>query len=81
MGICTICNGMNKVEATCSHCQVVLIDFGRIMDYEDKYHAYEEIDLLKQNNGITNDLQENLCPHYVTCPACSEYSIYLVQEQ
>lgn len=81
MSICPICNGMSKIKVACEECQEELVDFGRIMDYDEKYHPYEEIDLLKEKNGIANDLQQHLCPHYVTCPNCNSFSVYLVQEQ
>lgn len=81
MSMCLMCNGMNNIKIDCPQCEIELIDFGRIMDYGEKYEAYEEIDLLKAGNGVENDLQNSLCPHYMTCPRCSQYSIYLVEEQ
>ncbi len=81
MSICLICNGMSKAEVQCDKCQEELVDFGRIMDYDDKYHAYEDIDLLKGVDGVANDYKENLCPHYVVCPSCNHFSVYLVKEQ
>lgn len=79
MAICPVCNGMEQIHATCT-CNGKLVDFGRIMDYEGKYLAYEEIDLLKQNNNIANDLSNQLCPHYLTCPECDHLYIYLIKE-
>ena len=81
MGACPICNGFREMELRCESCHSMLIDFGRVMDYGGKYDAYEEIDLLKQNNEIANDLEEGLCPHYLICPTCNGHFLYAVEEK
>jgi hypothetical protein len=81
MGMCPICNGMVSLEITCPVCHENLIDYGRIMDYYEKYDAYLPIDLTKMSNGIVNDLKDEKCPHFVTCDGCGSSSVYLVTEQ
>ncbi|MET3505842.1 hypothetical protein [Halalkalibacter oceani] len=81
MAICTVCNGMSQIDYTCPACHVRTVDFGKIMDYEDSYRPYEEIEVAKAANGIANDREEQLCPHYMICPACSSSFVYQVKEQ
>ncbi|GAE25867.1 hypothetical protein JCM9140_1888 [Halalkalibacter wakoensis JCM 9140] len=81
MGMCPVCNGMESLEIQCDQCRQEQIDYGRIMDYYEKYDAYLPIDLTKMNNGIENDLKEEKCPHYLQCSKCGRESVHLVQEQ
>ncbi|WP_100406523.1 hypothetical protein [Bacillus solitudinis] len=81
MSMCPICNGFEKIKQTCSYCENELIDYGRILDYEGKYSAYEEIEIKKECDEIPNDAKESQCAHYLTCVGCQQSSIFLVQEQ
>ncbi|ARK29148.1 hypothetical protein [Halalkalibacter krulwichiae] len=81
MGMCSVCNGLDGLNETCQKCHQALIDYGRVMDYYEKYEAYMPIDLNKMSNGIDQDFEDELCPHYVICSQCGETSVYLVQEQ
>ncbi|GAE35655.1 hypothetical protein [Halalkalibacter akibai] len=81
MGMCPICNGLQSLNLSCEKCKQELIDYGKVMDYYGKYEAYMPIDLNKLNNGINNDLADELCPHYIICSQCGEESVYLVQEE
>ncbi|MDT8862045.1 hypothetical protein N0O92_17685 [Alkalihalobacillus sp. MEB130] len=81
MGMCPVCNGMVSLELKCQECQSQQVDYGRIMDYYEKYDAYLPIDLTKLNNGITNDFEEEKCPHYLQCSQCGKTSVHLVNEQ
>ncbi|KGA98048.1 hypothetical protein BALCAV_0206495 [Alkalihalobacillus alcalophilus ATCC 27647 = CGMCC 1.3604] len=80
MSICPVCNGLKAMTNKCENCQTPIIDYGRISDYEDKYSAYEEIDLNKLNNQIEKDYSEHLCAHYLYCPTCRETKIKLLHE-
>ncbi|MBP3951474.1 hypothetical protein [Bacillus suaedae] len=81
MGMCPVCNGMAQIDVHCQQCQQPLIDYGRTMDYGEKYDAYLPIDLKKENDSIPDDLINEQCPHYVTCTNCQQTSIYLINEQ
>jgi hypothetical protein len=81
MGMCPICNGLKTLSLTCNKCQQKLIDYGKVMDYYEKYEAYMPIDLNKMSNGIDNDFEEELCAHYIICSHCGDSSVYLVEEQ
>ncbi|WP_332631104.1 hypothetical protein [Halalkalibacter flavus] len=81
MGMCPVCNGMTTLEIRCTQCEEQQIDYGRIMDYYEKYDAYLPIDLTKRSNGIATDLKEEQCPHYLECSHCGIATVHLVSEQ
>ncbi|KHF39168.1 hypothetical protein [Halalkalibacter okhensis] len=80
MGMCPVCNGMTTLEVQCTQCNELQVDYGRIMDYYEKYDAYLPIDLTKRNNGISNDLKDEQCPHYLECTQCGRTTVQLVNE-
>ncbi|KYG31813.1 hypothetical protein [Alkalihalobacillus trypoxylicola] len=81
MSICPVCNGFVKVNNICSACsQAELIDYGRISDYEDKYSAYEEIEIKKINNQLSHDAEMKQCAHFLYCPECKKTSMILINE-
>ncbi|WP_062050562.1 hypothetical protein [Bacillus sp. JCM 19034] len=80
MGMCPVCNGLNELKVTCNHCHSELIDYGRMMDYGEKYDAYMPIELQKLDNGIKYDQRDEKCIHYVVCPNCQEPSLLQIKE-
>ena len=63
MSLCPVCNGFSVIKKQCSSCHHLLIDFGRVNDYIDKYSAYEEIDIINLDNQISHDHTNQLCTH------------------
>lgn len=80
MGICPVCNGLSELSARCKQCHSAMIDYGRIMDYGEKYDAYMPIELQKLDNGVRNDQRDEQCVHYTICPHCQKASLLLIKE-
>ncbi|MGM9927176.1 MAG: hypothetical protein ACI35P_04430 [Bacillus sp. (in: firmicutes)] len=68
MGICPLCNGLQQASFPCKRCRSVLTDKGKITDFLDDYSAYEEIDCLKQVDGLPEGSSD--CLHYFYCENC-----------
>ncbi|MDF2039125.1 hypothetical protein LIT38_06620 [Bacillus sp. CMF12] len=80
MAICPVCNGFEKLEATCSSCGSSMEDSGRVMDFYDDYSAYMPIDQMKMEDGYPQDYQREECPHLLKCPSCGQDSVKLIKE-
>ncbi|WP_096188190.1 hypothetical protein [Evansella halocellulosilytica] len=78
--ICPLCNGFESLHIKCEKCNSQLLDQGRMADYYDDYSAYEPINLIKLENGISHDYRLNKCAHFVFCSTCQQASILLVSE-
>jgi len=50
------------------------------MDYFDDYSAYMPIDLMKLEDGYSDDFKEGRCPHLYKCPHCHEDEVQFIQE-
>jgi hypothetical protein len=79
---CPLCNGMQSVEHSCSNCGNLMIDYGRVMDFDgwDPYSPYLPIDTMKQFNGIQDDYKNHQCPHVYACEHCGHFLQQLVDE-
>ena len=80
MGICAICNGFEQLMVNCPSCGESLDDNGRIMDFYDDYSAYMEIDHLKLEDGYSDSLSKEKCPHLVSCPKCGRNEVKFILE-
>lgn len=59
--VCPVCNKLENVTYTCSHCKGTMIDKGRVQDYTDSYAGQFPI-----NDG------EDYCVHLYQCLNCNE---------
>lgn len=80
MGICPVCNGLEEKSFTCRSCGIALEEAGRLMDFFDDYSAYMPIDLMKLEDGYSDDYKEGRCPHLYKCPNCHEDEVRFIQE-
>ncbi|GIN62821.1 hypothetical protein J27TS8_28140 [Robertmurraya siralis] len=80
MGICPLCNGFQSVEQKCNICGTALVDAGKVMDFYDDYSPYMPIDLLKLEDGYSNDYKSEQCPHLLQCPQCGIDKVVFIQE-
>lgn len=80
MSICPVCNGFSNINAICSYCGNKLIDEGRMSDYFDDYSPYMEIDLMRVEDGYSQNYQYGQCYHLLQCPSCGRQETYVVQE-
>jgi hypothetical protein len=67
---CPLCNGLCVLEESCTSCGALLSDMGKVMDYEDDYSAYLDIDTQKQNDGDRTSFEKGLCYHLFFCRKC-----------
>lgn len=81
MAICPVCNAFEQLEKSCTICQAILKDKGKVTDFLDPYGHYNDIDTLKSADGYANTLGEKLCPHLLYCFHCDHEQIEFVQEQ
>lgn len=78
--ICPLCNGMQFDQVPCPACQGDMVDRGRYTDFFDDYSPYLDIDGMKKEDGILNDLQNHQCPHVFECLLCSNQQIRIINE-
>lgn len=67
--ICPVCNGLYDRSIQCSNCGALMIQAGKLEDYNEPYSPYLENELFILNNetAITGD---NCCIHLYSCPDC-----------
>lgn len=80
MALCPLCNGLKKIHLYCPKCNSEMEDKGKVMDYDDEYSAYEEIDTLKKNDGFPHSLLHGQCPHLMKCTKCFHSEVILIKE-
>ncbi|WP_453990659.1 hypothetical protein [Bacillus nitroreducens] len=80
MSICPLCNGFYKANFSCTQCENLLEDSGRVLDYFGPYSAYMQIDSLKMIDGIPTTLQNNECAHLFYCTVCNNQEIKMIKE-
>ncbi|WP_042349691.1 hypothetical protein [Bacillus massiliigorillae] len=80
MPICPLCNGLQQVSLPCNKCQSVLIDKGKLTDYLDNYSAYEDIETLKQVDGVSDSIQRHQCVHFFFCENCGGEESVVIEE-
>ncbi|WP_017728710.1 hypothetical protein [Halalkalibacterium ligniniphilum] len=80
MSTCPVCNGFENINISCDTCKQPFDDIGRYTDYFDDYSPYEEIDLMKLEDGFPVSYAEHQCPHFVTCHICQRSTVFFVQE-
>ncbi|WP_281883566.1 hypothetical protein [Paenibacillus sp. YYML68] len=78
--LCSVCNGMESVSASCPSCQGSALDQGKLSDYYGPYSPYRSMDDLKLTNGYA-DMEQQQCVHYGYCPQCDTAFPFAVQEQ
>ncbi|BAB04858.1 hypothetical protein P4637_11385 [Halalkalibacterium halodurans] len=81
MAYCPVCNGMTTIEITCDTCGKRLDDAGKYQDFFDDYSPYEEIEMMKLEDGIKENARDHRCAHVLVCPRCQITSVYLIDEQ
>lgn len=81
MGMCPVCNGLKELRVSCSICHSEMENRGMVMDYEDEYSAYEEIDTLKMNDGFPETFKKGECPHLMFCLKCNHDEVVLITER
>lgn len=76
--VCPVCNGLYEKSEVCSQCGGLMIQAGRIEDYNGPYSPYmgKETFLYNNKNVITGD---NCCIHLYECPNCSVFQHGSVQ--
>lgn len=80
MALCPLCNGLKHIHLFCPECNNEMEDKGKVMDYDDEYSAYEDIDTLKKNDGFPHSHLYDQCPHLMKCPKCFHDEIILIKE-
>lgn len=80
MGICPVCNGFQQLDLSCPSCNKTFEDKGRIMDFFDDYSPYMQIDQMKLEDGIPDDNEQQLCPHFLKCSHCGYEITFLIKE-
>ncbi|WP_163537152.1 hypothetical protein [Gracilibacillus sp. YIM 98692] len=81
MYICTICNGLERLEATCKNCEAPLEDAGKVVDYYGDYSPYIEANDAQLIDGVSDSSKQHQCIHVGTCSTCQMSQEIVVQEQ
>ena len=81
MAICSLCNGLEKVDVNCPHCQVLLQDKGKVSDYLDAYGHYNDEETNKMGDGYPNTARDQICPHLFVCSDCGYDRVVFIQEK
>ena len=80
MTICPLCNGLRQMSIPCKRCHASLQDQGKVTDYLDEYSAYEEIETLKQVDGVLQSIESQICIHLYYCNQCDLEEYVIIQE-
>lgn len=80
MTLCPLCNGFRAIHLSCPKCHGEMEDQGKVMDYDDAYSAYEDIETLKKNDGFPYSQIKGQCPHLMKCTKCFYDEIILIPE-
>ncbi|WP_062352365.1 hypothetical protein [Bacillus kwashiorkori] len=80
MGICPFCNGLQTEKVFCSNCSRAMEDLGKISDYFDDYSPYMETELLRLEDGYSNNFLNNECVHLFHCYQCGNEQTKRIKE-
>ena len=80
MSICPLCNGLRTLNFSCENCKASLDDQGKVTDYLDEYSAYEEINTLKQVDGVKQSTENEQCVHIFSCSQCGNNELIVINE-
>ena len=80
MSICPLCNGLRNLNFSCKYCKAALADQGKVTDYLDEYSAYEEINTLKQVDGLEQSIKNEQCVHIFHCSQCGNDERIVINE-
>ncbi|WP_042356566.1 hypothetical protein [Bacillus rubiinfantis] len=80
MAVCPVCNGLKDAVLMCTNCGQAMLEFGKLMDYYDDYSPYMEIDLLKLEDGFSDNYKRHTCAHLYRCPHCQNEEVMFIKE-
>lgn len=67
MSVCSVCNGIQQLEAACPSCSRIAEDCGRATDWMGPYAPYEPIDVeIAANHELASS-----CRHAAYCSQCN----------
>ena len=58
----------------------MLVDMGKVTDYLDDYSAYEELEILKQVDGLDSSSENDQCLHFFYCQQCGLEEYIIIDE-
>jgi len=71
---------LRNLKFSCKNCSASLADQGKVTDYLDEYSAYEEINTLKQVDGLEESLENKQCVHIFSCSQCGNDELIVITE-
>ncbi|MBL4955083.1 hypothetical protein JK635_23275 [Neobacillus sp. YIM B02564] len=80
MSVCPVCNGLREVYLLCANCGEPMLECGKLMDYYDDYSPYMEIDLMKLEDGYSDNHSSRKCAHFYRCPGCQKEDVVIIKE-